>query len=835
MIKTVLANIEEAFVDIGYKRNLIKRDYQFADLFSTGSPGVPLRTVGRAVFGQEPLDYRSACFGIQLAEPGRPSELVVNELKAFGAPMIFIINNGVTERWTITEKEPHLQDKHKTDTLHNIIIKNQDAWNPRAIIRAKAGFAKPDPLQLDFVDIGLLPALEHEAAKKIDGLLSIVLHHVQEEFRKRKWTFGASESSIIFRVVFSLLAAKLLKDRDVPGSANIDFSNYQTAVKAVSSHYGHSLLATVENLPSSTLDYISAEIGQSFSLKNISVDTLTYIYENTFVSDKTRKELGIHSTPAYIANYLLSQVPLEDLPRTQWQTLDPMCGHGILLIAAMRRMRDLLPQNFGGRQRHEFFTKNLRGIEIDPFSIEVARMCLMLADFPESNGWEIAQADAFTDKVIEDASKKSMILVANPPFEKIKINNKTLPKPLEFLKRALPNLPEGALIGLVLPRSFLDSTAYKKERELLLNNFEINAITALPDKIFLYSDAETAIVSGKKREPRKANCFVYTEVRDAQRDNFKARSGYTWREKIFQSYFKGTQERKLVVPLLKEVWDWLNSFSRIREAAIFRTGIRYKKDISETKLVQTHKFPDSQKGIFNVTEGFHQYIANDTVYMSMKEQHMENAAYKYAWNLPKIVLPVGRMSRGPWRFAAAIDIEGRVVGRSFYAVWPRTGTLSVHTLAALLNSPVAQAFVYCHISDRNLLVKVYEAIPIPKIETLLQQDQTISSLVNRYLGELQSDKSKAYQTLLAIDAEILKLYHLPPKLERQLMDIFWGQKRDVPFEFKGYIPPEMTSWVPLHIYLSNAFHEGTVEKILGRIPSIKDNKFIDYLKGLGTE
>ncbi len=214
---------------------------------------------------------------------------------------------------------------------------------------------------------------------------------------------------------------------------------------------------------------------------------------------------------------------------------------------------------------------------------------------------------------------------------------------------------------------------------------------------------------------------------------------------------------------------------------------------------------------------------------------MENAAYKYAWNLPKIVLPVGRMSRGPWRFAAAIDIEGRVVGRSFYAVWPRTGTLSVHTLAALLNSPVAQAFVYCHISDRNLLVKVYEAIPIPKIETLLQQDQTISSLVNRYLGELQSDKSKAYQTLLAIDAEILKLYHLPPKLERQLMDIFWGQKRDVPFEFKGYIPPEMTSWVPLHIYLSNAFHEGTVEKILGRIPSIKDNKFIDYLKGLGTE
>ena len=835
MTKTALATIEDAFVDIGYKRHLIRRDYQYADLFSTGSPGVPLRTVGRAIFGQEPLDYRSACFGIQLAEPGRPSEIVVNELRAFGAPLIFIVNNGVTESWAITEKEPRLQAKYKTASLHNVIIENQNMWNPRTIIGVKTGSAKPDPLQLDFVDIGLLPALEHEAAKKIDSLLGILLHHVKEEFRESKLTFGASEEAVIFKVVFRLIAAKLLKDRDIPGTANIDFLNPQSALKAVSNHYGPLLSDTVAGLPISTLYYISREIGQSFTLKNISVDTLTYIYENTFVSRESRKEWGIHSTPAYVADYLLSQVPLEDLPRTQWQTLDPMCGHGILLIAAMRRMRDLLPQNFGGRQRHEFFIKNLRGIELDPFSIEVARMCLMLADFPEPNGWDISRADAFADEVIKSASKKSMILVANPPFEKIKINGKVVPKPQEFLRRALPNLPAGSLIGLVLPRSCLDSTAYKDERKFLLNNFEINAITALPDKIFLHSEAETAILSAKKREPRKVSSFVYTEVRDAHKEAFQTRRGYTWREKISQSYFEGTQENKLVVPLLKEVWDRLKYFHRIRDAAIFKTGIRYKKDIPETELVQSFEFTDSKEGIFNVTAGFHQYAAEDTVYMSMKEQHMENAAYKYPWDLPKIVLPVGRMARGPWRFAAAIDTEGRVLGRSFYAVWPKADSLSVNTLAALLNSPIAQAFMYCHISDRNLLVKNYGEIPIPKFDTILQHDQTISNLVNLYLGELQSDKGIAYQTLLKIDAEILKLYHLPPKLERQILDIFWGQERDVPFEFKGYIPPEMTSWIPLHVYLSNAFREGTVEKILERIPVIKDKKFIDYLKGIGSE
>jgi len=829
--KTVLANIEDAFVEIGYKRHLIRKDYQYADLFSTGGSGVPLRSVGRAVFGQEPPDYRSACFGIQLAEPGRPSDSVVKELRAFGAPMIFIVNNGVTERWAVTEKEPRLQDKYKTATLHNVIIRNQDTWKPQAIIRAKTGFAKPDPLQLDFVDIGLLPALEHEAAKKIDSLFGVLLHHAEEEFKKRNLTFDAS---IIFKVVFSLLAAKLLKDRNISGSAYIDFSNPQSALKAVSNHYGSSLSVTISKLPISTLNSISQEIGKSFSLRNISVDTLTYIYENTFVSRKSRKELGIHSTPAYVADYLLSQVPLEDLPRTQWQTLDPMCGHGILLIAAMRRMRDLLPQNFGGRQRHEFFIKNLRGVEIDPFSIEVARMCLMLADFPESNGWEIARADAFADEVIENTSKKSMILVANPPFEKIKINDKAVPKPLEFLRRSLPNLPEGALIGLVLPRSFLDSTSYKEERKFLLNNFEINAITTLPDKIFLYSEAETAIVSARKREPQKSRSFPYTEVRNEHREAFKTKFGFTWREKAHQSYFNETKENRLIVPFLKEVWNRIGTYPCLHEVALIKTGIRYKSSVPENLLVQNFEFPDSKKGIFNVTPGFYQYIAIDTVYMSTKKEHMQSTAIKCPWDLPKVILPASRMSRGHWRFAGAVDAQKRIFSRRFYGAWPKS-LVSVYTLAAILNSPVAQAFVYCNISERDILIKTYEDIPVPKIEDLQKNDESIANRVKRYLAELRSAPLQAHKTLLEIDAEILKLYYLPPKLERELLDIFWGQERDVPFEFKGYIPPEMASWIPLHIYLSNAFREGTVEKILERIPIIKDKKFVDYLKGIGTE
>lgn len=826
--KTTFSQVEDAFIKIGYRHNLIRRDYQFSDLLS---PGVPVRTIGRAIFGQEPLDYRSACFGLQLAAPNQASDIVVNHLRALGAPQILLVNNGVTERWAVTEKDSRLLDKYKTANLHNVIVQNQQNWNPQSIIRAKSGFSRPDPTQLDFVDIGLLPALEHEAARKIDTLLSLLLNHTEEEFKKRRLAFDAS---LIFRIVFSLLAAKLLKDRDFVGSAAIDFSVPQTALNAVSEHYGPSL-SSVSKLPVSVLSTISSEIGQSFSLKNISVDTLTYIYENTFVTPESRRSFGIHSTPSYVADYLLSQVPIENLPRNYWHTLDPMSGHGILLIAAMRRMRDLLPRDWGGQRRHKFFIDHLHGIEIEPFSVEVARMCLMLADFPEANGWDIQQQDAFADAVLENNAQKTMILIANPPFEKTRGKAASVPKPLEFIKRTLPHLPQESLIGLILPRSFLDSTTYKHERKLLIDNFEISTITTLPDRIFLRSYAETTLITARKKKPKSLSRLIYREVRDPQRDIFKTKYGVTWQEKVSQSHFSETQSNKLVVPLLSSLWDRLKSNSHIDDIADIKTGIRYKARLSDAVVLESDSTSGGREGIFNISDTFYQYDASNTVYMSMNKQYIQNAAINCIWEAPKVIIPAARMARGPWRYAAAIDTQKRVFSRRFYGAWPKSSEISVYTLAALLNSPIPQAFVYCNTSERDILIRTYNGIPIPRIEELVQANTIITDLVKEYLKDLETNNPHICKTLLKIDALMLKLYSLSPKLERQLLDIFWGENRHVPFEFKGYIPPEMVSWIPLHIYISDAFNEGTLEKIMSRMPVIKDKKFIDYLKKVGTE
>jgi len=74
-----------------------------------------------------------------------------------------------------------------------------------------------------------------------------------------------------------------------------------------------------------------------------------------------------------------------------------------------------------------------------------------------------------------------------------------------------------------------------------------------------------------------------------------------------------------------------------------------------------------------------------------------------------------------------------------------------------------------------------------------------------------------------------------PRLERRLLDIFWGdQRRRVPFPFHGYIPPSNLSWIPLHVYISDQYAHATIDEIMARIPSLEDKEFIEYLKEIGT-
>ena len=125
------------------------------------------------------------------------------------------------------------------------------------------------------------------------------------------------------------------------------------------------------------------------------------------MAEKTRKLYGIHSTPPYVAEYIVRQLPFEDLGVHESHVFEPFAGHAVFLVAAMRRLKERIPFDWTREQRHEYFKKMLVGVEIDDFAREVARLSLMLADYPNPAGWSLHGADALTSEVVETELKRA--------------------------------------------------------------------------------------------------------------------------------------------------------------------------------------------------------------------------------------------------------------------------------------------------------------------------------------------------------------------------------------------------------------------------------------------
>jgi hypothetical protein len=154
---------------------------------------------------------------------------------------------------------------------------------------------------------------------------------------------------------------------------------------------------------------------------------------------------------------------------------------------------------------------------------------------------------------------------------------------------------------------------------------------------------------------------------------------------------------------------------------------------------------------------------------------------------PQVLLNYARASRGPWRLKALIDRQGHPVTSRFIAVRPRKSFCSIKTLWALLNSPVANAYAFSHLSKRDNIVGDIRKIPIPKKNSF----EGVEHAAIAYLEAASSETNRAtlQSLLLRVDSEVLKLYSLPLELEQSLLAIFTGWERvGVPFTQTRYLP-----------------------------------------------
>lgn len=839
---SVLSTIRDELKQLGYIDKLLQENYAFDDASCLGTREL---VVPLAAFAQWPSSYRNACIGV-LSANGQSGPQNVSMYRTLGAPMVFEAFPDHLDRYRIkATKEVVLLESIPNRHIRQAFRLNKEKWSPEAIFRAKAITPLTKPYQLDFVDIGLLPALKGMIHGKLDRLLRSILHEAITSYESALGT--EPERTSLFRLVFRFLAAKIFNDKKHLGGWSAPEANI--IVDRVQRFYGLSDVEPQQIVDEpNTQQVVWDRFRSAFNFQNLSVEDMAFIYENTLIQKETRKQFGVHSTPSVIAELMVDRLPFESLHQAGRYVLEPCAGHGVFLVAALRRLRELLPPSWKDQQRHNYLKKRLTAIELDTFAAEVCRLSLMLADYPNPDGWQILSKDVFRSDILERRIETSRIVLCNPPFEdftqaernRYKETVQSVHKPYEVLRRVLEHPPE--MLGFILPKSAIMGRRYSDLQDRIARNYRNIETIALPDRMFAFSDQETMLIlASEKDEHAKANVSIRTFwVRENHRRSFLEAGRLP--EAITKNVKRGRHARYISLwhPPLSEIWDYLMANPRFKDIAELHQGIWWNTSLENGKnrLISPNPKPGFKKGLDTIRGKIEPYHTQGFIYLNMDERYQRTTAHFFSWESPKVIANSRRISRGPWRLVGYPDSDGLVCTKSFIGIWPKAD-MNVEALTAIINSPVVNAALYLKSYGRDNSIKILEQIPIPFPTNMNKED--MSRLVGYYtklrseIGRELSKKSsiqKCIQTLMEIDALILKAYDLPPRLERKLLDFFRGHPRPVPFDFPDYFPEDFSPCIPLHKYLEMDMKQAKAGELLKKITPFDSEDMNEFFRDI---
>ena len=533
-----------------------------------------------AGYGQLPRTARNAC--VAAIETGS-AETVNLVLRETGAPLVIAIDGENVAIWQGGRAGARRLEVLPAEALLELSDRVRTWLDPRSVLRAKTLGRFDGSYQLTFVDVGLLPQIEEAQGKDLQRLLERIV----AALRPPKETLSSEQGHQVLTMAFWILAARMLRDYQVPGFVGLSAEG-RTVLEAVARHYGGAVPLLARNSKwRARVDDASAIAWQS-SIKfgKVGPEAIGYVYESSLIASQTRKDLGTHSTPPFLVEYVLGRLrgAILSLPADRRVVVEPACGHGAFLVAALRLLGEDVPAD---AERHDYLRARLRGQEIDHAAKEMARLSLTLADVPNADGWDLREGDMFEGTALVDLARGGTVLLANPPFEDFsahererlaKQSNEPIlsNKAAEMMRRVLSVLEPDAVIGVVVPRQFLHAKSDASVRRALLAAFELLEICVFPDRVFQFSDHECAVIlargapGGTKRHSR----VVFRRIREAGMSAFRECARVSDEEIVPGAVFLDDSANSLALPELRRLWtsrDW----AKLSDIATVQQGMSY--------------------------------------------------------------------------------------------------------------------------------------------------------------------------------------------------------------------------------------------------------------------
>ncbi len=506
---------------------------------------------------------------------------------------------------------------------------------------------------------------------------------------------------------------------------------------------------------------------------------------------------------------MLSQLwPLiEQISVNDRRVFEPACGHAAFLTATMRWLREWSGLDEGPK-RHRYVRQRLRGIEYDPFAVEIAKLSLTLADVPYGNTWQIDRGDMFAPGVLRGAADWATVILSNPPYEGFKKSRAkrylrtdepvtAQTKAVEMLKRTVPNLAPGAVFGFVLPQGTLYDREAKDIRRFLLESCEVVEISLFEDDLFNQSDHETCIVLGRRTSDKRAvSSVTYRRVRNRDMEAFTSALDFTQEDRLDPTELGRGTEVSLYEPDLREVWQYMRKYRPLDDSVDVQQGFQFKTE--DWLRSNGFLFFAPRAGVIPVAlrarQDYDVWSAPLAGWLKFGPKTYRARGGGAEPGHPQVILNYARAARDPWRLKPVVDDEGIAVSSRFLAFRPVESRLSLTMLWAILLSPLANAYSYCWTSKRETLGRLWLQMPLP--DPSGGQREEIEAAASAYLALAKPpegfalwspDEQAIERALLRLDAAVLRLYDLPTDLENQLLRLFDGVERlGVGCRFRGY-------------------------------------------------
>lgn len=787
--------LKSSLIRLGYRAADVYQEFRFA---AVDQPSRPVRQVDAAAFLDGPASYRTAALGVVRTATNETVQQTVEATRSLGAPFLVVIKGDKASMWTYTASGV-TQLGSTSASQWQTLLADQEKFGPGPIRQLKALQVREDaPTTGLLFDPRTLYGIQASTQLALDELLTQFLSH----FDGARTTAGQlslqTHYEVLFPLVFRLLAGKILIDREDNRVSTIDPDDPRQVVATVETLYSLSpqrlpwTKVRVAQLASAWL-----ALREGLYVRNVAADDLAFVYENTLITPETRKAFGTHSTPYSVADYVIRSLRLpEGNAATQLRVYEPFAGACVFLTAALRRLKEVFPQSWTVSKVHAHLVSHFVASEIDPFACEIARLALILADYPNHNGWRITREDLFESNRLADRVSQCDVLLCNPPFEDFdkSIEGVSVHKPVVLLDAIIKTPP--AFVGVVMPSGFSTHKVYREHIRRICEIYADVEVMLLPEGVFRHASIGAEILIAQSRRD-DSTIGAGASDESTIRKSIVRRTDWP---RFTQTLQTSSSDVKQVNPRtspglvalrpLRRIWDYLAESSVLDDVTEVHRGLEWinnQRDASRSEASVGFR-----RGLHR-RESLAQFEVQQATYIDTRPSNLRGGAIRYGWSSPKIICTAARTSRGPWRLAAAIDLDGLYVSQQFFGIWLRETTespLSLIELCAVLNSPLANAFSFVHDEERRFRVEVMKRIPLP----LVRISREIESLVAEYLAACEGDDGplffsrpkSAEDLLLEIDALVLKAYDLPPKLERELLRFMNEGQRPSMAAFGGY-------------------------------------------------